>query len=48
MKMYSRDDFSKMSMGDMEAMAAREQLAQDRMEARYMSGDMPSAPGSEL
>lgn len=40
MKMYSRDDFASMSVGDMETMAAREQLAQDRMEAKAMSGDM--------
>ncbi|CAD7941574.1 unnamed protein product [Amoebophrya sp. A120] len=41
MQMYSRDDFAKMSEGDMEAMAAREQLAQDRYEARHMAGELP-------
>lgn len=43
MKMYSRDDFASMSEGDMEAMAAREMLAQERAEARYMSGETPSS-----
>ncbi|CAD7929481.1 unnamed protein product [Amoebophrya sp. A25] len=46
MKMYSREDFASMSDGDMEAMAAREQLAQERMESRYMNGDMPEVPPS--
>jgi len=35
MKMYSRDDLQGMSEGDMEAMAAREALAQERQEEHY-------------
>lgn len=35
MKMYSREELTTMSEGDMEAMAARESLAQDRQEEKY-------------
>eukprot|EP00933_Yihiella_yeosuensis_P046446 TRINITY_DN41973_c0_g1_i1.p1 TRINITY_DN41973_c0_g1~~TRINITY_DN41973_c0_g1_i1.p1 ORF type:complete len:252 (+),score=46.33 TRINITY_DN41973_c0_g1_i1:92-847(+) len=35
MKMYHRDDLKNMGTGDMEAMAAREALAQDRQEKRF-------------
>lgn len=40
MKMYSRDELSSMSTGDMEAMAAREALASERMESRAQNGEL--------
>lgn len=40
MKMYKREDLMSMSEGDMETMAAREAIGQERMAARAMNDEM--------